>query len=333
MNKNNNILIIGSIILILLINIVYSIKSSFGENLKLPSTGSVVINFKGVGSNPNDAGLTDELLKICIPPDFACYDYNGFQGVLNLIHVTNGTNNIYRFADYTISTSSTTPPFQSQTYYTATATYNNIMLPPSIEINDGDLLFTKDQFATTGYKVVFGTVADPSGINVDYINNIITIDTSKGVTQFNVDYIHNKLNTNPFPQGTITFQFPDDSDASCICAKVDDLLVNGVSIFKTGGNCTTGNKIIIFPGEFGFDPANPNIVLKMIEEGTPGSIYPCSGVGQHNDDQGTLNNWIQNGYRDFILVEESSSSSSFCYWVRLYTSDRQYHKIISNSCD
>jgi len=325
MNKNNNILIIGSIILILLINIVYSIKSSFGENLKLPSTGSVVINFLGFGKDPNNATLDTVLFDSCQSTAFGGCPYPNSSQDYNLIHVNGSTINNYLLAKSNISGSTGFDWNCGCEMGYSYVNYTNVQTLPAIQVNDGDILFTNDITGITSYKIQYGTVADPSGINVDYSSNIITVDISKGPTQFNAQYVHNLVNNNGLPPGSILFQFPDNTGSGCACTKITELSNAGNQIYNSGGNCTEGNNILISPGQYGYDINKPQFKCLLYMSNLGGCELTNSG--SQVDAGPWINQAINDGYRKFIIQEPDIG---FCFYG-IWGNDKYASKFIATN--
>jgi hypothetical protein len=311
--KRFNILLLNSVILILLIIIIYTNnKSLFGFN-----TPSVTIDFLGFGKN--DSNLTN-IVSTCLPSDLLC-EFPTNSMPFNLTHISKETN------VYPLGISNTSVEYVPVTgttgYFNNIVTYTNVNNNQIITCTDGDLLYTSDLTGITSYKIKFGSISDGSLIKADYINNIITIDTRKGTTEFTINYVHNLINHNGLPDGTITINFPDNSEAMCACTSNIELSINNNSIFKTDG-CTLGNKIIIIAGQYGFDVANPNIKFRLKISNLNGCKITKSG--RTGDASDWINNAIKQGYRTFNITEKRES---LCYYF--IDSNYTYASIITAS--
>jgi len=317
MFKKVNYLLISCIVLIILIFIdIYVTKSSFTQNLKWNS-GNVTINFKGFGKDSSSAQLNNVYVSSCNSIGSMCgwptqsQDYNLIQvfngSVIN--NYTLATSNNYSQSEGCIPAAHAPPDCTYGNY----VNYTNIQTLPSIQVTDGHILFTNDITGTTSYKIQYGTVSDPSGINVDYGSNVITIDTSKGATNFTVDYVHNLVNNNGLPPGSILFQFPDNTGSGCGCTKITELSNAGNQIYKSAGNCTEGNNILIFPGKYGYDPNNPQIKCMLYMSVLGGC--KLSSNGPTVDAGPWINDRIKEGYRKFILQEPYIGGCFYLIWA------------------
>jgi hypothetical protein len=298
--KRFNILLLNSVILILLIIIIYTNnKSLFGFN-----TPSVTIDFLGFGKN--DSNLTN-IVSTCLPSDLFCqFPTNSMP--FNLIHISKETN------VYPLGISNTSveyvPVIGTTGYFNNIVTYTIVNNNQIITCTDGDLLYTSDLTGITSYKIQYGKLNEGSPIKADYDNNIITIDTSQGTDEFSIKYVHNLINKNGLPDGTITINFPSNGGAKCACTSNISLGVGNNILFNVpNGSCTIAENIIIIPGQYGFDVANPNIKFTF----NISNLSSCkiTKSGRTGDASDWINNAIKQGYRTFNISEKSES---LCYY-------------------
>jgi hypothetical protein len=302
MFKKVNYLLISCIVLIILIFIITLTKSSFSQNLKSWNRGNIVINFKGIGPDPNNAQLNNVLVQKASLTNFPNQSEQ-----FNLFHVSGDvTKNYYLATSNSSYQIEPYPDVVGNVQYDNYMTYTDVQTLSGITTTSGDIFYTSDITGTTSYKIQYDTVSDPSGINVDYGSNVITIDTSKAGTSVNVDYVHNKINNNGLPPGTILITFPDGSGN--IVARLGDVYLgiqgNQNWIFHAGNAGPTGNQVYIFPGQSGYDQSNPNIYLTLKYISLIGGVDD----GRTGDASDWINARIKEGYTTFNVSTYKKTS-------------------------
>jgi hypothetical protein len=182
----------------------------------------------------------------------------------------------------------------------------------TINVNDGDLLFTTDILGGTSYKISFGPV-DPSkgGVSID-ANNLITIDPTSSGT-LNVPYIHNTQN-NTRPTNSILITFPDSSTAFKAWLGNVSLGFQGNPpsiIFSTDHSGPVGEHIIMVDGENGFTMDNPNIYLTL-KYAVNDLALPLAKEGRTGDASSFINDRIRKGFRTFYV---QTQDGPYCWYA------------------
>ena len=286
--KNPNKLIIASVVLLLLIIIVnYTNKSSFGQSQ------NVNINF--LGSKYKDDNGYDITYD-----EGRSYEMNPtINSNLTLLHTDQAGNEI----DKTIISNSYLYSIvgDNSSDWNYHIKYSPISPNSTINVNDGDFLFTTDVLGGTSYKISFGQL-DPSkgGVSIDS-NNLITIDpTFSG--PLNIPYIHNTQN-NTRPPNSILITFPDSSTAFKTWLGNVNLGFQGNPpsiIFSTDHSGPVGQNIIILDGQNGFTMNNPNIYLNL-KYVVNNIVLPFAKEGRTGDASSFINDRIRKGFRTFYV--------------------------------
>jgi hypothetical protein len=295
--KNYILLLLLLTVFILLVSID---KSPFKDQLKF-NTKSIKVQFLGIGKDAADAKL------IKVGGFTSSFPYPDESRDFDLFHYS-GDN----FETFKLGTSRTQSDDvwagDTVDYYNY-LTYSDLVNPPEVSCKSGDFISTSDLAGTTSYQIIFGRVDDPSGVDVNTNDNIITIDTDKVSDYANVQFVHN-LNNNKNIR-SVTFKFPQNESSLCSCTKIKEFSNAGNIIYNSSRYCTIGNQITLIPRIFGFDITNPQIKMILFMATLNGCVTHPGGI---SDAGPWINQAILAGYTIFTLVEDRGHR---CWYIDL----------------
>jgi len=277
---------------ILIIIISFTQKSSFGLD-----TGSVSVSFKGIGSDLSNATLGKYIYKANTiyagPIIFNEFVFiNHFNASLS---TSVGTYNIGTYRMNYDFTKRTTDDIHVNNWISY-STLGDVKI--TNDLGDGDIFYITDDLGVTGFKIsLAGT--DPSGIYVDFSNNIIYINTTV-TTNPTIPLVHNLKNPYPSPP-SVTFVFPDDQGSAQACLTIPELSING-NVIHASSSCIPGLTFKVYQGTYGFDMKNPKIKCLMKEKKTGFKSFNTRD-GRTWDAGAWINTQILGGYITFTFSE------------------------------